>query len=54
MSLKKTFFPFYRVKKGETLKSISKKFGKDTVSLLLENNLSPKEIKEGLILNIKP
>ncbi len=53
MSLKKLSFPFYKVKNKETLKSVSQKFGIDPTTLLLLNNLSPKEVKENVILKIK-
>lgn len=52
MSAKKISFPYYRVKKGENLKSLSKKFGVDGLKILLDNNLSPKQVKEGVFLVI--
>ena len=53
MSITKIPFPYYRVKKGENLKIISKKFQIDSTKILLDNNLSPKQIKEGVFIKIK-
>lgn len=53
MSIKKICFPYYKVKKGENLKSVSQKFGVDSTKILLDNNLSPKQVKEGVFLKIK-
>lgn len=50
MSLKKTTFPYYQVKAGENLKTISEKFGVDPTKILLDNNISPKQIKEGIFV----
>ncbi len=50
MSLKKISFPYYQVKKGENLKTIASKFGIDGTKILLDNNLSPKQIKEGVFI----
>lgn len=54
MSVKKISFPFYKVKKGENLRTISEKFGIESTKILLDNNLSPKQIKEGVFLRLKP
>lgn len=51
--IKKITFPYYRVGKGENLKIISQKFGIDSTKILLDNNLSPKQIKEGIFILIK-
>lgn len=53
MSLKKIAFPYYKVKSGETLKSISEKFDVDATKILLENCLTPKDIKEGALIKIE-
>lgn len=53
MSLKKIPFPFYQVKQGENLKIISQKYGIDSTKILLDNNLSPKQIKEGMFIILK-
>ena len=53
MSITKITFPYYRVKKGENLKIISEKFQIDSTKILLDNNLSPKQIKEGVFIKIK-
>ncbi len=53
MSITKIPFPYYRVKKGENLKIISEKFQIDSTKILLDNNLSPKQIKEGVFIKIK-
>ena len=46
MSMKKISFPYYQIKKGETLKSISQKFEINSTKILLDNNISPRQIKE--------
>lgn len=48
--MKKHSFPYYQIKKGETLKSISQKFKIDSTKILLDNNLSPKHFKEGIFI----
>lgn len=50
MSMKKIPFPFYQVKKGENLKTISQKYNIDSTKILLDNNISPKQIKEGVFI----
>lgn len=52
MSVKKINFPYYQLQKGENLKTLSKKFDIDPTQILLENNLSPKQIKEGIFVKI--
>ncbi len=52
MSVKKVAFPYYRVKEGENLKILSEKFHTDSVKILLLNNMSPKQIKEGAFVKI--
>lgn len=51
--MKKISFPFYQVKKGDNLKIISQKFEIDGTKILLDNQISPKQIKEGMFLYIK-
>ena len=53
MSIKKIPFPYYKVKKGENLKIVSKKFNVESTKILLDNNLSPKQIKEGVFIKIQ-
>ncbi len=53
MSIKKIPFPYYKVKKGENLKIVSKKFNVESTKILLDNNLSPKQIKEGIFIKIQ-
>ena len=53
MSIKKHSFPYYQVKKGENLKIVSQKFGVDSIKILLDNKISPKQVKEGAFLLIK-
>ena len=53
MSIKKITFPYYQVKKGENLKTLSKKFGIDSTKILLDNCMSPKQIKEGAFIVVK-
>lgn len=50
MSLKKISFPYYQVKEGENLKTISQKFDIDSTKILLDNRMSPKQIKEGVFI----
>lgn len=51
--IKKIPFPFHQVKSGENLKIISEKYGIDSTKILLDNNLSPKQIKEGIFILLK-
>ncbi len=53
MSMKKISFPYYQIKKGETLKSISQKFEINSTKILLDNNISPRQIKEGKFIILK-
>ena len=53
MSVKKISFPYYQLKQGENLKTISQKFNIESTKILLDNNLSPKQIKEGVFVLIK-
>lgn len=53
MSIKKTPFPFHQVKKGENLRTISQQYGIESTKILLDNNLSPKQIKEGIFIVLK-
>ncbi len=53
MSIKKISFPYYQIKKGETLKSISQKFEINSTKILLDNNISPRQIKEGKFIILK-
>ena len=50
MSIKKIIPPIYQVKNGENLKIISQKFDIDSTKILLDNNISPKQITEGKVL----
>lgn len=52
MSLKKISFPYYRVKEGENLKIVAEKFGVDSTKILLDNSLSPKQVREGILIKI--
>lgn len=52
MSVKKINFPYYQLQRGENLKTLSKKFDVAPTQILLENNLSPKQIKEGIFVKI--
>ena len=45
-------FKYYQIKKGETLKSISQKFNIDSTQLLIDNQISPKQFKEGVFVVI--
>lgn len=53
MSIKKIPFPFYQVQKDENLKIISEKFDIDSTKILLDNQMSPKQIKEGVFILLK-
>ena len=53
MSIKKISFPYYQVQKGENLRTLSQKFGVESTKILLDNRISPKQIKEGIFLVIK-
>ncbi len=49
----KTTFPYHQVKKGENLRTLSKKYGVDSTKILLDNSISPKQIQEGMFIIIK-
>lgn len=53
MSIKKIPFPYYQVKSTENLKIVCEKFDISPTKLLIDNNLSPKQIKKGVFLIIK-
>lgn len=53
MSIKKIPFPFYQIKKGENLKIISEKYKIDSTKILLDNSMSPKQIREGVFIVLK-
>ncbi|MDE6583101.1 MAG: LysM peptidoglycan-binding domain-containing protein [Clostridia bacterium] len=53
MSIKKTPFPFYQVQKGENLKIISQKYNIDSTKILLDNQMTPQQIKEGMFIILK-
>ena len=53
MSVRKICFPYYFVKDGENLKIVAEKFGVDSTKILIDNKISPKEIKPGTILKIE-
>ena len=50
--MKKQFSPYYIVKEGDTLASISEKFEVPPTQILVENFITPAGIKEGVILSI--
>ena len=51
--IKKVPFPFHQVKKGETLRTLSQDYGIDATKILLDNSMSPKQIKEGVFIVLK-
>ncbi len=53
MSLKKIPFEYYQLKKGENLKIVSQKYNIDSTKILLDNHMSPKQIKEGSFIILK-
>ena len=53
MSIRKITFPYYQLKQGENLKSVAQKFDVEPTKILLDNNMSPKQIKEGVFILIK-
>jgi len=48
--MRKEFIKIYKIQKGDTLNSIAKKFNTNPTAILIENNISPKSIREGKIL----
>ena len=52
MSVRKICFPYYFVKEGENLKIVAEKFGVDSTKILVDNKISPKQIRAGVILKI--
>ena len=51
--IEKITFPYYKVKKDENLKLISQKFKIDSTKILLDNQMSPRQIKEGAFIILK-
>lgn len=51
--MKKELNAFYIVKKNDTINNIAKKYQTNSISILILNNLTPQNIKEGCILFIK-
>ncbi len=50
--MKKIFDRFYIVKRDDTLSSIAEKFEINETQILVENFITPSQIKEGVILSI--
>ena len=44
--------PIYEIKEGDSLNSIAQKFDVNPTSILLANNISPKQIRKGFVLYI--
>lgn len=42
----------YVIKEGESLNSIAEKFGVNPTTILLVNNITPKNIRKGFVLYI--
>ena len=42
----------YEIKEGDSLNSISQKFDVNPTSILIANNISPKQIRKGFVLYI--
>lgn len=53
MSMKKIPFKYYQLKKGENLKIVCQKFNVDSTQILLNNQMSPKQIKEGVMIKLQ-
>ncbi len=51
--MKKDYNAFYIVKKGDTIDKIALKYNTNPTTILINNLISPKMIKEGCILYIK-
>ncbi len=51
--IKKISFPYHQVEKGENLRILSEKYHVDSTKILLDNGISPRQIKEGMFLLIK-
>lgn len=50
--MQKEYLPFYVIKSGDTLASLSEKFDVSQTQILVENYLTPSAIKEGVIISI--
>ena len=50
--MKKEFVKVYKIKQGDSLNSIANKFFTNPMQILIENKISPKEIREGKLLLI--
>lgn len=43
----------YKIKKGDTLNSIASRYNVNPTQILIENAITPKQIREGYIIEIK-
>lgn len=50
--MKKNINPYYIVNKNENIEQIAKNCNTNSISLLIKNQILPKDIKEGTILII--
>ena len=48
--MKKENLPIYRVQKGDTLNSIALKYNINPTQILVENAITPSQIREGMII----
>ena len=53
MSIKKIPFQYVQVGKGENLKTIAQKYQIDSIKILIDNNLTPKQVVPGIFLKIE-
>ncbi len=51
--MKKEYNQFYIIKKGDTIDKIAEKYHVSPISILIDNSVSPKNLKEGHILFIR-
>ncbi len=51
--MKKFLNEFYIVQKKDTIDSIAKKYDVNAMIILITNNITPKMLKEGMLLYIK-
>ena len=51
--MKQKNLSLYRIKKGDTLNSIAKRYNINPTQILVENAIIPRQIREGFVLYIK-
>lgn len=51
--MKKEFNSLYIVQQDDNIEKIAQKYNVSTISILINNNITPNMIKKGMVLHIK-